>query len=232
MDAGTGIREMGKWFLRRGMKHGVILMSHTHWDHISGFPFFIPAFRSDCHFNIMAGHLPVKLGIQTIFSAQMATPFFPVPLGFMKAKMEFQDFTAGDKFSLRKDIQVMTAPLNHPNGATGYRLSYRGKTVCYVTDTEHIPGKPDENILALIAGADLVIYDCAYTDDEFAGKIGWGHSTWQEGIRLCKLAKVKKLVLFHHDPEHDDGKMEEIAAKAARQWDKAITARENMIIVL
>ncbi|HBF97179.1 MAG TPA: MBL fold metallo-hydrolase, partial [Alphaproteobacteria bacterium] len=112
-------------------------------------------------------------------------------------------------------------------GATGYRIEHRGHSVCYVTDTEHVIGKPDENILALIEGADLVIYDSTYTDKEFESKIGWGHSTWQEGIRLCKAANVKSLAIFHHDPDHEDRFLNQLEAEAKTVWSAAFLAREN-----
>ena len=139
---------------------------------------------------------------------------------------------AGDKFNLGKGLQVITAPLNHPNGATGYRISYGGKSMCYVTDTEHMIGRPDQTVLGLIEGADLVIYDSTYTDEEMTAKIGWGHSTWQEAIRLCRAADVGRLALFHHDPDHDDIVMAKIEAKAFQMWDRSFVARDGMEIDL
>ena len=100
--------------------------------------------------------------------------------------------------------------------------------MCLITDTEHIPGKPDENILKLIEGADLVIYDSTYTEEEFPAKVGWGHSTWEEGVRLCKMANVKRLGIFHHDPEHDDDFMDKVAKEAAIAWDGAFVIQEKM----
>jgi phosphoribosyl 1,2-cyclic phosphodiesterase len=228
LDAGTGIRNLGHWFLKKDLRRAHLLLSHTHWDHINGFPFFSPAFRKDRHFHIMAGHLHAHGGIRTVLSSQMANPTFPVPLAVMGAKLDFEDFRAGDRFNIGRSIKVRTAPLNHPDGATGYRLEYRGKSVCYVTDTEHVIGKPDEKILELIEGADVVIYDATYTDDEFPGKIGWGHSTWQEGVRLCRQAGVKMLMIFHHDPDHEDLFMERLEAQARQMWPHALVARENM----
>ena len=118
--------------------------------------------------------------------------------------------------------------LNHPNDATGYRFDYEGKSMCLITDTEHIPGKPDQNILNLIDGADLVIYDSTYTEEEFVTKVGWGHSTWEEGMKLCKMAGVKRLGIFHHDPEHDDVFMDNLASQAAATWDGAFVIQEGM----
>ncbi|MFC3230827.1 MBL fold metallo-hydrolase [Marinibaculum pumilum] len=232
LDAGTGIRNLGHWFLRKDVHHAYLLLSHTHWDHINGFPFFSPAFRKDRHFQIMAGHLTECGGIRPILSNQMTQPWFPVPIDVMSARLEYEDFRQGDSFTLGRGIQIRTAALNHPNGATGYRIEHAGKSLCYVTDTEHVPGRPDQNVLGLIEGADLVIYDCTYTDKEFEGKIGWGHSTWQEGIRLCQQANVKTLAIFHHDPDHEDHFMERLEADARSLWTGAIVARENMRINL
>jgi phosphoribosyl 1,2-cyclic phosphodiesterase len=127
-------------------------------------------------------------------------------------------------------VVVRTAPLNHPNRATGYRVEYNGKSICYVTDTEHAPGKPDENILRLIKGADIVIYDSTYTDEEYPKYVGWGHSTWQEGVRLCDKAKSGRLVVFHHDPTHDDTFMDGIAAAAAKARPNTVVAREGLTL--
>ncbi|MBN4046497.1 sulfatase-like hydrolase/transferase [bacterium AH-315-P15] len=163
---------------------------------------------------------------------QMIAPYFPVPIDIMQAQFSYKDFDTGEAFDLSDRIHVRTALLNHPGDATAYRLEFEGKSLCYVTDTEHVPGKPDQNVLGLIEGADMVIYDCSYEDEEFAAKVGWGHSTWQEGIRLCRAAGVKQLAIFHHDPDHEDDKMEEIECKAKEMWEHAFVARENVRLIL
>lgn len=231
-DAGTGIRGLGAALLKEGISQGVILFSHTHWDHINGFPFFGPGYSGDHTFRILAGHLKSAGGIREALSGQMQQPVFPVPIDIMHARMQFEDFSAGEGFELDGGIKVRTAPLNHPNGATGYRLEHAGRSLCYVTDTEHVIGRPDENILGLIEGADLVIYDCTYTDEEFPKRIGWGHSTWQEAVRLCQRANAKKLAIFHHDPDHDDTYMAKINKEAQEAWLGAIVSREGMSIDL
>lgn len=229
-DAGTGIRDLGHCFMRTDVTDATILLSHTHWDHINGFPFFSPAFQADHELRIMAGHLSDAGGIRNVLAGQMANPMFPVPIDAMRSKMTFADFRAGDTFALPGEprIRVATAPLNHPNGGTGYRIEYGGKALCYVTDTEHEIDAPNQNVLGLIEGADMVIYDCTYTDEEFPAKIGWGHSTWEEGIRLCRAANVRQLAIFHHDPDHEDAFMTEIEKKARDAWHGAFVARENM----
>jgi phosphoribosyl 1,2-cyclic phosphodiesterase len=229
LDAGTGLRELGNRFSREDVREATLLLTHTHWDHINGFPFFTPAYAPGRTFRIMAGHLgPGKL--RNVLAGQMAEPVFPVPLEAMRAQLVFEDFAAGDSFALGPDVKVITAPLNHPNGATGYRIEYGGKSACYVTDTEHVIGKPDQRVLSLIEGADLVVYDSSYTDAEFPSKVGWGHSTWQEAIRLCRAANVKQLAIFHHAPEHDDAFMSALELEARAVWAGAIVAREKATI--
>ncbi len=228
LDAGTGIRNLGKKFFTREVKKTHLLLTHTHWDHINGFPFFAPAFSPDCEIHIKAGHLKAIGGIQNVIANQMANPTFPVPLEAMNANMTFEDFSAGETFDLSDDVKIRTAPLNHPNGATGYRVEHKGKSFCYISDTEHVPGELDQNILKLIEGADVVVYDSTYTDEEFPARIGWGHSTWTEGMKLCKAANVKKMVIFHHDPDHTDDFMVKLEAEATSTWDRIIVAKDGM----
>ena len=232
-DAGTGIRLLGQNLIRRGVSSAILMLTHTHWDHINGFPFFAPAFNPAFSLTVMAGHLDGQPGaIQSVLAKQMENPTFPVPLSAMRSQMSFVDFQSGEALSPYPGVVVRSAPLRHPNGATGYRVEYLGKSVCYVTDTEHVPGQPDQNVLGLIRGADVVIYDSTYTDDEYPAKVGWGHSTWQEGIRLCRAAQVGKLVIFHHDPDHDDRFMTQLEQSARESWENATVARDGMEIVL
>lgn len=229
LDAGTGIRSLGHSFMERGIKNAHLLLTHCHWDHINGFPFFGPGFNKGYEFQVMAGHLQND-SIREVLAGQMTQPTFPVPLEAMQATLSFQDFKAGESFGLGQGASVKTTPLNHPNGATGYRIEYGGKSLCYITDTEHVPGQPDQNILGLIEGSDLVVYDSTYTEEEFKSKAGWGHSTWQEAIALSTAADVKKLAIFHHDPEHDDDFMDRVAVQARDTWEHAFVAKENMVI--
>ncbi|BAE51140.1 MBL fold metallo-hydrolase [Paramagnetospirillum magneticum] len=232
-DAGTGIRSLGREIIGHGLAHAHLFFTHTHWDHINGFPFFAPAynpaFRLDIHGPKQDGS---PRGIQHVLMGQMETPNFPVPLAAMRGIVSYEDFEVGSIFSPYDGVTLRTAPLRHPNGACGYRLETGGVVVAYITDTEHVPGTPDENVLFLMRGADLVIYDCTYTDDQFPTKIGWGHSTWQEGIRLARAAGAKRLAIFHHDPEHTDDIMAGIEAEAVRSWTGVVVARDGMEITL
>jgi len=232
LDAGTGLFMLGKNLMKRSVTSATLLLSHSHTDHIIGFPFFAPAWVGSFALTIMAGHLSDNGGVREIFEVAMRDPVFPVKLADMGGATRFLDFKAGESFPLGTDVTVRTAPLNHPNGATAYRLEAQGKAMCYVTDTEHLPGKPDQNVINLIRGADLVVYDSTYTDDEFPKKVGWGHSTWQEGVRLCRAAGAQRLAIFHHDPDHMDDFMDRVDEDARHVWDHAFVAREGMVIPL
>jgi phosphoribosyl 1,2-cyclic phosphodiesterase len=232
LDAGTGVRGLGRSFQHRGVERATLLLSHTHWDHICGFPFFTPAYDPKWSMRILAGHLPHQGGIRSVLASQMTDPMFPVPLDAMRGASAFEDFSAGDTFTLGQNVVIKTAPLQHPNGATAYRIEHGGVSFCYVTDTEHKPGHPDQNILGLIEGADLVLYDSTYSDEEFPSKVGWGHSTWQEGIRLCRAAGAKRLGIFHHDPDHDDAHMRGVATAAKEIWKGAFVVREGRSVLL
>lgn len=229
LDAGTGLFLLGKQLMKRGLKSATLLLSHTHTDHIMGFPFFAPAWMGHFDLTIKAGHLTDLGGVKSVFQLAMRDAVFPVTLDMMGGSMRFEDFKAGEKFRIG-DIDVITGALNHPNGATGYRLEAEGHAISYITDTEHLPGKPDKSVLKLMRNADLAIYDSTYTDAEFPAKVGWGHSTWQEGVRLARSAGVKKLAVYHHDPDHTDDVMTAIEAEVTTTWENAIVAREGAVL--
>jgi len=231
LDAGTGIRSLGNKLLAEAPVDSDIFFTHTHFDHVCGLAFFKPFFQPQNSFRLWAGHLGSGTTLQRVLREFMAAPLFPVPPEVFKAKMEYREFTAGETLTPAPGIVLRTAALNHPDGATGYRIEYGGKSVCYVTDTEHVPSTPDRNILGLIRGADILIYDCMYTDEEYAEFcVGWGHSTWQEAVRLCLSAGVKKLVVFHHDPDHDDERLDAIGREVEVALPGAVLAREGMVL--
>lgn len=231
LDAGTGLRNLGASLDARGVRSCTILLSHTHWDHTCGLPFFKPMYDGESSLRIIAGHaLGAHDGIREILRGQVAPPNFPLSLEEAPASMSFIDVAPGTSFELGPRIDVRTAALSHPGGATGFRIEHDGRSVAYVTDTEHDPLRPDAKILALIEGADLVIYDSTYTDDELEAHRGWGHSTWQEGVRLCRAAGAKRLAIFHHDPAHDDSFMRRVAREAKQTWTGAFLAREGLSV--
>jgi phosphoribosyl 1,2-cyclic phosphodiesterase len=234
-DAGTGIRLLGQQLMATTGVVGHIFFSHSHWDHIQGFPFFLPAFLPGNRFDIYGGITANSQSIEQRLNHQMMDPNFPVPLNIMAADLRFHNLQAGEVVNIG-EVQVEIGQLNHPGGAYGYRVSYQGRSVAYVTDTEHHRHELDAHVLKLADQADVFIYDCTYTDAEYhdptASKVGWGHSTWQEGVRLAQAARAKELVIFHHDPTHDDEFMDQVGQAAAQVFPRVTVAQEGMMFDL
>lgn len=229
LDGGTGLRALGAHLDGEGVDLD-ILLTHTHVDHLCGIPFFAPLYRPSSTVHVWGGHLGPSMALHEVLDGYMAAPLFPIAPGVFTASVHWHDFEAGQVITPRPGLEIRTAPLRHPNGATGYRITWDGRSVCYVTDTEHQPGRLDPNVLDLIAGADLVIYDCTYTDAEYPQFAGWGHSTWEEGVRLVRAAGAGRLVIFHHDPAHDDAFMDAVAAAAERARPGTVVAREGLVL--
>jgi phosphoribosyl 1,2-cyclic phosphodiesterase len=229
-DAGTGLRYLGNNLAGAGALSLDLFLTHTHHDHIVGLPFFRPLFDPESRLRLWAGHLRPKMTLHQVLCQFMNAPLFPVPPQIFEANVTFNDFDAGETLSSIPEVSLRTAALNHPNGATGYRVDFNGRSLCYVTDTEHRAGEPDQNILGLIEGADIVVYDSTYTDEEFLRYQNWGHSTWQEGVRLCDQAGVGKLVIFHHDPGHNDDFMDQVGVAAEAIRPGTCVAHEGLVL--
>lgn len=232
-DGGTGLRALGDTFLSNGaILDADLFLSHCHLDHVSGLPFFTPMFAKCHHIRIWAGNLLPKYSLEQALRTMMSPPLFPIEVESFKADIEYRDFHAGDPIKLRGGAALRTAMLNHPDGAVGYRLECNGKSVAYLTDTELPPGEIDAGLMSLAKGADLMIFDATYTESEIATRRGWGHSTWQDAVRLADAAGVGTLCLFHHDPGHDDEFMDNLGAQAAAARPGTIVAREGMTFEL
>ncbi|WP_026104192.1 MBL fold metallo-hydrolase [Anabaena sp. PCC 7108] len=232
-DCGTGVHVLGQSLLAQMPVEGHIFFTHCHWDHMQGFPFFTPAFIKGNKFNIYGAIAPDGSTIEQRLNDQMLHPNFPVPLQIMQANLNFYNIKAGQPIEI-DDIFIETAPLNHPGEAVGYRVNWRGGSAVYITDTEHFPNKLDENVLWLSRDADILIYDSTYTDDEYyspkSPKIGWGHSTWQEAVKIAQAANVKTLVIYHHDPAHNDDFLDNVGKEAVEKFPGAIMAREGLVL--
>lgn len=228
-DAGTGIRPLSKVLKKRGLKACDLLISHTHWDHISGFPFFEPLFDKDFTLTVYGGVFDGRT-VRAALTAEMEPPFFPISLNKTAATVRFRDIAEKGRFTLNDGkIAVSTVPLNHPNGATGYRIDAGGASFAYISDTEHPVGK---DIVGMIRGCDMMIYDATYTSEEYAARVGWGHSTADEAAKLADEAGVKRVFLFHHSPDHTDADLNEIEQRIQRINPRVSVAREGESLTL
>jgi len=232
-DAGTGLRQLGNALMAEGnVADTDIFLSHCHIDHLFGLPFFMPLHAEGYRIRIWAGNLMPAGGVEDAVRKMMSHPLFPIEIDIAKSNVEFHDFRAGETLNPRPGITLHTAPLNHPGGATGYRIEFAGRSVAYLTDTELGIGPVDQAVLSLAKGASLVIIDSTYTDEELPSYIGWGHSSWQQCVRLANAAGAERLCLFHHDPDHDDAIMDAIAAAAGAARPGTIVAKEGLCIEL
>jgi phosphoribosyl 1,2-cyclic phosphodiesterase len=230
-DGGTGIRYLGRHIMQAGEPLDTdLLLTHTHYDHICGIPFFVPFFVPGNKVRIHAGHLLPQLTIRKVLTELMMAPLFPVPPEIFAAQVDFIDFRAGETLDMGDGIVLRTAALNHPNNATGYRIEYAGRSICYITDNEHVLGERDDAVIGLCRETDIMIYDSMFTDQEYGCRVGWGHSTWQEALRVAEQAEVGTCVLFHHDPDHSDAFMDEVAGKAAARRPGTVVAREGLVL--
>jgi phosphoribosyl 1,2-cyclic phosphodiesterase len=231
LDAGTGLRALGAELMAKGEPvEAHLLLSHFHWDHIQGFPFFTPAYLKGNRVEIYGPERAAGRDVRAALDAQMRAPHFPVGLDAMRAELGFYPLPAGASFPIG-GVQVETAAANHPGGCLAYRISAGGRSVVYATDTEH-GAELDPCLLELARGCDVLIYDAQYTSDEYPAKRGWGHSTPDEAVRLACAAGAGQLVLYHHDPAHDDAAISRMESAARALWPSVSAAREGLTIEL
>jgi phosphoribosyl 1,2-cyclic phosphodiesterase len=237
IDAGTGIRGLGAKLLKEMPVKASMLFSHMHWDHIQGIPFFQPVYISGNEFKLY-DNKNWNTKLEYALKGQMQSPGFPVAFEEAGARMEYIDvgnrkaFNVGDT----DQITVRTFELRHTDKAYGFRIEYGGRSMVYATDNESLP-KPDKRLVELASGADLLIHDAQYTSEEYYGvntdpKRNWGHSTPEAAAGAAIAANVRKLVLFHHDPYHDDETVSQILKIASAIFPNTVAAYEGMLIEL
>jgi phosphoribosyl 1,2-cyclic phosphodiesterase len=230
LDAGSGAFLFGESLKNNKTGEIDILFSHCHYDHIEGAPFFAPVHLCDWQVRYWSGHQSGKMTTRDMIKTYMRQPYFPVGPEVFCAEATFHDFEPEDVLDLRDGILVKTLFLNHPDGAVGYRIEFDGRSICYITDMEHQEGKTDKKLQDFIAGSGMVIYDAMYDDSEYQAHKGWGHSTWQEGVRLCDKADVDLYVAFHHQPCHDDATLDKISLQLEKQRPRSVLAKEGAVL--
>lgn len=232
-DAGTGIRELGSTLVEENPSRKLdLFFTHVHYDHVEGVPFFAPFFTPDCTVDVWMGPVDGAKDCEDAVKGLMRRPYFPVGPGVFNAKVTYRNLTGSEVLDLGDGIKVTTAPLNHPGGATGYRVDYNGSSFAFVTDTEHVPGHTDNNIIELITDCDLFAYDCSFTDVEFPEFAGYGHSTWEEGLRLCEKSGAGAMLALHHMPFRTDEEIGIMERSIRHRHEKSGIAREGMKIKL
>jgi phosphoribosyl 1,2-cyclic phosphodiesterase len=237
LDCGTGLRVLGnRWAQSNGAGGGDshILVTHYHWDHIQGIPFFHPFFEPQNHFHLYSFESRY-LGpdsLRKALESQLTSPYFPVDANAMSAQRTFQEVNGGDSWQMGR-VRVTCARLNHPQGCLGYRLETTAGSVVYATDNEPDGGEYDKNLRNLAQGADVLIYDAQYSPEQLAStRKGWGHSSWLEAVKIARECKVASLLLFHHDPDSSDRMIDGFLSAARQEFPATWAATEGMSVNL
>jgi len=231
-DAGSGIRALGARLMNDAKGepiHANIFLTHFHWDHIQGLPFFAPIYGAKNDINFHSGR--TGRGLQETLEGQMAQPYFPVDFAQVAARRSFRELELDTNVEIG-GATVLPFTLNHPQGASGYRIQCGKSVVVYATDFEHGHPQLDAALLQHAQDADILICDTQYTPKEYESHRNWGHSTWLHATALARQAGAKQLVLFHHDPSHDDHTMARIQHEARNEFKNTAAAWEGLTAAL
>jgi phosphoribosyl 1,2-cyclic phosphodiesterase len=233
LDAGTGIRRLGLAIQSQGTDRviGHIFLSHTHWDHIQGLPFFVPARRRGNRFTIL-GEKRVDERLEQVLAGQYMDTYLPFSLREMEADILIKEIRDGETIVLGEHTLVTARRMVHPGGSFAYRIRWRDITLVYATDLRHPPDGLEGGLVGLSYGADLLIHDAHFIPDEAQLYPGWGHSSWLQAVQVGQAAQVKRLALFHYSPAASDDILEDIERQAQAQLPCTFLSREGLTIDL
>ena len=230
IDAGTGIRSLGAALRRDVTPRGhaaALLFSHFHADHVMGLPFFGPLYDPRTRLTVHADADAADAGLAGLRRV-LSAPLFPVDYDTLPAQLTLAPIAPGEPFTVGP-VTVRTCRLRHPGSALAFRFEHRGRAFVHASDLEHEGPAADPALVALCSGADALSYDAMFVEGpEYDGHRGWGHSTWQAGLRLAAEAHVARFVATHHAPEHDDAFMDDLAHDLATAWPGALVAAEGL----
>ena len=226
-DAGTGIRNLGLAMLQAPPRtHIHVFLTHFHWDHLQGLPFFPPLYDPS---KTVTFHSSRPVGeLEAILRAQMVAPYFPIFFDNLPATVCFAH--VGEAPVDFGSARIKSFPLHHPQGSSGYHVESGEGCFVYATDHEHGQAEADARLRQVARGADVLFYDSQFTPGEYPSHRGWGHGTWLEATKVAIDAEVKRLVLFHHDPGHDDRQIDAMVEQARAQFPASEAATEGASI--
>ena len=233
LDCGSGIRPLGKSLMREFGKesfHAYIFLTHFHWDHIQGIPFFLPLYRPENTFFFHAVKRQ-EVELKGAIEGQLINPYFPVDMTILRSTKHFYDLEF-ENIEIN-DALIRPFPLYHPQEAVAFRIEADGGVFVLATDTE--PGSPfhDRSVREAAQDADVLVYDSQYTPEQLESeRKGWGHSSWLEGTRIAKECNVKNLLLFHHDPDHEDAFVDDLVERARKEFKNSFGAAEGMALTI
>ncbi len=236
IDAGSGIRRLGMTIEEECPEQikGTILISHTHWDHIQGFPFFKPIVGPRGRHNrfTIVGQKRVGNQLENILAGQIIEPYLPFAFQELTAEIEFHEVVHGDSIQLSPRTNIRVAEIRHPGGCLGYRIENDDHVFAYCTDSSHEDDILTEAVLELADGADLLVHDAQYSLAQRATYSNYGHSSWKEATEVANMAGVDCLALFHYDPNATDDELEQTRLQARQLFPRTILSREGLIINL